>query len=110
MVTNTKFRTIDGRKVPFNEALKKGYTYSKQMTYDQVKKARIHGLFFTGYILDMADHERRKYLQKAIAKYGKSDVISELGNLRSLKSGDQRAERVIDSDLAYLATGKFQED
>ncbi len=110
MATNTKFRTIDGRKVPLNEKAKRAYTYSKRMTYEDVKKAKIHGLFITGYILDIADNERRKYLRKAIEKYGKSDIISELGNLRQVKSGDQRAERVIDSDLAYLAIGKFEED
>ena len=110
MSTNVKFRTIDGRKVPMKDKAQRAYTYSKQMTGEQIKKAKIHGLFISGYILDMADHERRKYLQKAISKYGKSDVISELGNLRSLKGGDQRAERVIDSDLSYLATGKFEED
>lgn len=106
----TQFRKKDGRTIPISDKAHKAYTYSKQMTLQQIKKAQIHGLFISGYLLDLADDERKKFLNRAIKKYGKSEVIAELGNLRKTKEGNQRAEKIIDSDLSYLANGKFEED
>lgn len=106
----TTFRRKDGRTIPIKDQASRAYTYSKQMTYQQIKKAKIHGLFISGYLLDLADNERKKFLQRAIKNYGKSEVIAELGNLRKTKAGNKRAERVIDSDLSYMANGKFEED
>ena len=40
---------------------------------------------------------------------GKADTMAELSLLRSKYDGNARMEKVIDSDIAYVATGKFEE-
>ena len=62
-----------------------------------------------GYALDLADDLRKRALANAITKYGKADTMAELSLLRSKYDGNERMERVIDSDIAYVATGKFEE-
>jgi len=41
---------------------------------------------------------------------GKSDAMAEPSLLRSKYHGNRRIGRVIDSDIAFVARGKFEED
>jgi len=105
----TEFRTRkDGRRYPIGTGKFKGIT--KKITSADLKKVHIHGLSLAGYALDLADGLRRKALEKAVAKYGKGDTMAELSMLRTKYQGNERMERVIDSDIAYVARGKFEED
>ena len=106
----TTFRKKDGRTIPIKDQASRAYTYSKQMTYQQIKKAKIHGLTWSGYVLNYADDLRKKALNIAVQKYGKGEVMSELSALRIKHSGNTRLENVIDSDMAYISKGKFEED
>jgi len=105
----TEFRTRkDGRKYPIGTGKFKGIT--KKITSADLKKVHIHGLSLAGYALDLADGLRKKALEKAVTKYGKGDTMAELSLLRTKYQGNERMERVIDSDIAYVARGKFEED
>lgn len=75
------------------------------------KRVTIHGLSWAGYVVDYADEIRKKALSKAVEKYGKGEVMQEMGLLRAKYEGkgDKRLQRVVDSDLAYLAKGNFEE-
>ena len=101
-------RRKDGRVYPKQNAGYKGIT--KKLTANDLKHIHIHGLSIAGYALDLADNLRKKALGKAVAKYGKSDTMAELSMLRSKYEGNARMERVIDSDIAYIAKGRFEED
>jgi len=104
----TEFRTRkDGRKYPIGTGKFKGIT--KKITSADLKKVHIHGLSLAGYALDLADGLRKKALEKAVTKYGKGDTMAELSLLRTKYQGNERMERVIDSDIAYVARGKFEE-
>ena len=82
---------------------------TRKITQADLKKIHIHGLSMAGYALDLADDLRKKALAKAVTKYGKGDTMAELSLLRSKYDGNPRMEKVIDSDIAYVATGKFEE-
>lgn len=104
----TEFRTRkDGRKYPVGNRKFKGIT--KKITSVDLKKIHIHGLSLAGYALDLADSLRKKALEKAVTKYGKGDTMAELSLLRTKYQGNERMERVIDSDIAYVAKGRFEE-
>ena len=104
----TEFRTRkDGRVYPKSSGKFKGIT--RKITQADLKKVHIHGLSLAGYALDLADDLRKRALGKAVTKYGKADTMAELSLLRSKYAGNARMEKVIDSDIAYVATGKFEE-
>ena len=100
-------RRKDGRVYPKRNGEFKGIT--RKITQADLKKVHIHGLSLAGYALDLADDLRKRALGKAVTKYGKADTMAELSLLRSKYDGNERMERVIDSDIAYVATGKFEE-
>ena len=100
-------RRKDGRVYPKRNGRFQGIT--RKITQADLKKVHIHGLSMAGYALDLADDLRKKALEKAVAKYGKADTMAELSLLRPKYDGNERMERVIDSDIAYVATGKFEE-
>ena len=103
----TEFRTRkDGRVYPKGSKFQ-GIT--RKITQADLKKIHIHALSMAGYALDLADDLRKRALGKAITKYGKADTMAELSLLRSKYDGNARMEKVIDSDIAYVATGKFEE-
>ena len=101
-------RRKDGRVYPKKNAGYKGIT--KKLTAADLKHIHIHGLSMAGYALDLTDDFRKKALGKAVTKYGKADTMAELSMLRSKYEGNARMERVIDSDIAYIAKGRFEED
>ena len=101
-------RRKDGRVYPKSSGKFKGIT--RKITQADLKKIHIHGLSLAGYALDLADGLRKKALEKSVSKYGKADTMAELSLLRSKYEGNARMERVIDSDIAYVAKGKFEED
>ena len=100
-------RRKDGRVYPKSSARFQGIT--RKITQADLKKVHIHGLSMAGYALDLADDLRKRALAKAITKYGKADTMAELSLLRSKYDGNERMEKVIDSDIAYVAAGKFEE-
>ena len=105
----TEFRTRkDGRVYVKGNGKFQGIP--KKITQADLKKVHIHNLSIAGYALDLADDLRKKALGKAVAKYGKGDTMAELSILRSKYGGNARMEKVIDSDIAYIAKGKFEED
>ena len=105
----TEFRTRkDGRVYVKGNGKFQGIP--KKITQADLKKIHIHGLSIAGYALDLADDMRKKALGKAVAKYGKGDTTAELSLLRSKYDGNARMEKVIDSDIAYIVKGKFEED
>jgi hypothetical protein len=105
----TEFRTRkDGRVYPKGHGKFKGIT--KKLTQTDLKKIHIHGLSIAGYAVDLADDLRRRALTRAVDKYGKGDTMAELSLLRTKYQGNERMERVIDSDIAYIARGKFEEE
>ena len=105
----TEFRTRkDGRVYPKKNGKFTGIT--RKLTQADLKKIHIHGLSLAGYAVDLADDLRKKALERAVDKYGKGDTMAELSLLRSKYQGNERMERVIDSDIAYIAKGKFEED
>ena len=101
-------RRKDGRVYPKPSAGYKGIT--KQLTAKDLKHIHIHGLSLAGYAVDLADGMRKKALNRAVGKYGKADTMAELSLLRTKYEGNARMERVVDSDIAYIAKGKFEED
>ena len=104
----TEFRTRkDGRVYPKGNGKFQGIT--RKITQADLKKIHIHGLSLAGYALDLADDLRKHALAKAVTKYGKGDTMAELSILRSKYDGNPRMEKVIDSDIAYVATGKLEE-
>ena len=104
----TEFRTRkDGRVYPKGNGRFQGIT--RKITQADLKKIHIHGLSLAGYALDLADDLRKSALAKAVTKYGKGDTMAELSLLRSKYEGNSRMEKVIDSDIAYVARGKFEE-
>ena len=104
----TEFRTRkDGRVYPKRNGRFQGIT--RKITQADLKKVHIHGLSLAGYTLDLADDLRKRALGKAVTKYGKADTMAELSLLRSKYGDNTRMEKVIDSDIAYVATGKFEE-
>ena len=100
---NGKKRSVPGGK-------KTSINISKEQFQKGLKKVHIHGLSWAGYVLDYADDLRKKALNLAVEKYGKGEVMSELSALRIRHNGNTRLENVIDSDMAYISTGKFEED
>jgi len=105
----TEFRTRkNGKAYPIsnNRAVKR----AREISQAQLKKIHIHGLAMAGYAVDLADSLRKKALNKAVNRYGKSDTMAELSLLRDRYAGNERMERVIDSDIAYIAKGKFEEE
>ena len=105
----TEFRTRkNGKAYPIrnNRVVKRATEISKA----QLKKIHIHGLSLAGYAVDLADDLRKKSLAKAVNRYGKADTMAELSLLRDKYAGNERMERVIDSDIAYIAKGKFEEE
>ena len=100
-------RRKDGRVYPKSSGRFQGIT--KKITLADLKKVHIHGLSLAGYALDLADDLRERALAKTVTKYGKADTMAELSLLRSKYDGNARMEKVIDSDIAYVATGKFEE-
>ena len=102
-------RRKDGRAYPKRKGA--GFSgISKVLSTTDLKKIHIHGLSLAGYAVDLADDIRKRSLGKAGDRYGKADTMAELSLLRSKYKGNERMERVIDSDIAYVATGKFEED
>ena len=101
-------RRKDGRVYPKPSAGYRGIT--KQLTAKDLKHIHIHGLSLAGYAVDLADGMRKKALNRAVGKYGKADTMAELSLLRTKYEGNARMERVVDSDIAYIAKGKFEED
>ena len=101
-------RRKDGRVYPKSNARYKGIT--KQLTTEDLKHIHIHGLSLAGYAVGLADGMRKKALNRAVGKYGKADTMAELSLLRTKYEGNARMERVVDSDIAYIARGKFEED
>ena len=101
-------RRKDGRVYPKPSAGYRGIT--KQLTAKDLKHIHIHGLSLAGYAVDLADGMRKKALNMAVDKYGKADTMAELSLLRTKYEGNARMERVVDSDIAYIAKGKFEED
>ena len=101
-------RRKDGRVYPKPNAGYKGIT--KRLTTEDLKHIHIHGLSLAGYAVDLADGMRKKALNRAVDKYGKGDTMAELSLLRTKYEGNARMERVVDSDIAYIAKGKFEED
>ena len=101
-------RRKDGRVYPKRNGRFQGIT--RKITQADLKKIHIHGLSLAGYALDLADDLRKRALVKAVNKYGKADTMAELSLLRSKYDGNARMERVIDSDISYVAGGKFEED
>jgi hypothetical protein len=100
----------NGKKRAVNlDKKKRSYIPTKVLKAADLKKIHIHGLSLAGYALDLADGLRKKALEKAVTKYGKGDTMAELSLLRTKYQGNERMERVIDSDIAYVATGKFEE-
>ena len=93
--------------VPVNRRRFSGIT--KRVSQADLKKIHIHGLSMAGYAVDLADDLRKKALTMAVEKYGKSDTLTELSLLRTKYQGNERMERVIDSDIAYIAKGRFEE-
>ncbi|WP_276935460.1 hypothetical protein [Ferroplasma acidiphilum] len=109
----TEFRTRkNGKAYPLrnNRVVQKATQKATQISQAQLKKIHIHGLSLAGYAVDLADSLRKKALVKAVNKYGKSDTMAELSLLRDRYAGNERMERVIDSDIAYIAKGKFEEE
>lgn len=105
----TEFRTRkNGKAYPLrnNRVVEK----ATQISQAQLKKMHIHGLTWAGYVVDYADDLRHKSLSRAVDKYGKTDTMDELIQMRKKYEGNERMGRVIDSDLDYLAKGKFEED
>jgi hypothetical protein len=104
----TDFRTRkDGRVYPKGNGKFQGIT--RKITQADLKKMHIHGLSLAGYALDLTDDLRKRALGKAVTKYGKADTMADLFLLRSKYNGNTRMEKVIDSDIAYVAIGKFEE-
>lgn len=104
----TEFRTKrNGKVYPVKHS--RVVQQAKQITKTQLRKIHIHGLTMAGYAVDLADSLRKKALNKAVNKYGKSDTMAELALLRDKYAGNERMERVIDSDISYIAKGKFEE-
>ena len=102
-------RRKDGRVYPTKQSA--GYRgITKQLTAKDLKHIHIHGLSLAGYAVDLADGMRKKALNRAVGKYGKADTMAELSLLRTKYEGNARMERVVDSDIAYIAKGKFEED
>ncbi|MDS0257725.1 hypothetical protein ApAK_08645 [Thermoplasmatales archaeon AK] len=102
-----EFRTKkDGTVYPIRRRFE-GIT--RALSAADLKKIHLHGLSLAGYALDLADDVRKRALEKAIKKYGKADTMAELSLLRIKYEGNARMERVIDSDIAYVAAGKFGE-
>ena len=93
--------------VPVNKRKFSGIT--RRVSQADLKKIHIHGLSMAGYAVDLADDLRKKALTRAVEKYGKSDTLTELSVLRTKYQGNRRMERVIDSDIAYIARGRFEE-
>lgn len=101
----------NGKKQAVNlDRKKRSYMPTKVLKSADLKKIHIHGLSMAGYALDLADELRKKALEKAVTKYGKGDTMAELSILRTKYQGNQRMERVIDSDISYVAKGNFEED
>ena len=98
----------DGRAYPKPKAGYKGIT--KRLTSEDLKHIHVHGLSIAGYAVDLADDLRKRAINRAVDKYGKSDTMAELSLLRTKYEGNARMEKVIDSDIAYIAKGKFEED
>ena len=105
----TEFRTRKDGRV-YVKGNGRFHGIKKKITQADLKKAHIHGLSIAGYALDLADDLRKKALGKAVAKYGKGGTMAELSILRSKYAGNARMEKVIDSDMAYIAKGRFEED
>ena len=101
-------RRKDGRIYPKRNGRFQGIT--RKITQADLKNVHIHGLSMAGYALDLADDLRKRALAKAVTKYGKADTMAELSLLRSKYGDNTRMERVIDSDISYVAGGKFEED
>ena len=100
----------NGKKRAVNmDKKKRSYIPTKVLKAADLKKIHIHGLSLAGYAVDLADELRRKSLARAIEKYGKGDTMAELSLLRTKYQGNERMERVIDSDIAYVAKGRFEE-
>lgn len=105
-MTNVSFgRRKDGRVYPKKSVQKISRSINKIP-----KKITIHGLAWAGYVVDYADNLRHKSLSRAVDKYGKTDTMHELIQMRKKYEGNERMKRVIDSDIDYLAKGKFEED
>jgi hypothetical protein len=105
----TEFRTRkDGKVYPKGVAKFKGM--AKKITQTDLKKVHIHALSIAGYALDLADDLRKRALEKAVTMYGKGDTMAELAILRKKYDNSERMKRVIDSDISYVANGKFEED
>ncbi len=100
----------NGKKQAINLEKKRSYLPTRVLTYEDLKKVHIHGLSLAGYAVDLADDLRKRSLCKAIEKYGKGDTMAELSLLRSKYEGNERMERVIDSDISFVAKGKFEAD
>ncbi len=101
-------RRKDGRF--YKKSTENFHGITTKLSQADLKKIHIHGLSIAGYAVDLADDLRKNALSKAVAKYGKSDTMAELAMLRAKYSSNPRMLRVIDSDIAYIANGKFEED
>ena len=108
----TNFRSRpDGSKFPVSHTRSKPVKMiSKEQIKGTVKHVHIHGLTWSGYVLNYANDLRHKSLNIAVQKYGKGEVMQELAALRTRYNGNTRLENVIDSDMAYILKGKFEED
>ena len=107
----TEFGTRkDGRVYPKRSGGSRFQGITKKLSQADLKKIHIRGLSLAGYAVDLADDLRKRAISRAVGKYGKSDTMAELALLRSKYQGNERMERVIDSDIAYVAKGKFEED
>ncbi len=111
----TQFRkNSNGKAYPINNASNKPSRLISKENLKELKakadKAHLHGVIWAGYILNMADNERLKHLNKLVNRYGKNEAQDELLYMLAKYQGKPRAETVIKSDLSYIKYGKFEED
>ena len=109
----TKFRTVkrngNKRVVPISEGYRK--VKSKALSYADLQKMHIHGIVIAGWAIDLADSERHKAIDRAVARYGKTDTTAKLLEMRQKYESDGKTGRlkVVDADIAYVA-GKKEYD
>ena len=111
----TQFRkNSNGKAYPINNPTSKPSQLISKEGLKELKakadKAHLHGVIWAGYILNMADNERLKHLNKLVNRYGKKEATDELLYMLAKYQGKQRAETVLKSDLSYIKYGKFEED
>ena len=111
----TQFRkNSNGKAYPINSSSTKPTRLISKENLKELKakadKAHLHGVIWAGYILNMADNERLKHLNKLVNRYGKKEATDELLYMLAKYQGKPRAETVLKSDLSYIKYGKFEED